>query len=83
MLLGRLDRFILVKFNYERSAAVRRAMVSAIGLIDYALLSLPLIRRLAGTCVMYGRPESRGPTQERLIPGTAPDVSRPWIKACS
>lgn len=59
MFLGRLDRFILVKFNYERSAAIRRAMVSAIGLIDYALLSLPLIQRLAGTCVMYGRPIAR------------------------
>src|SRR5262249_20758537 len=51
MLLGRLDRFILVKFNYERSSAARRALVNAIGLIDYALLSMPLTRRLGGTCV--------------------------------
>jgi 2-polyprenyl-3-methyl-5-hydroxy-6-metoxy-1,4-benzoquinol methylase len=56
MLLGRLDRFVLVKFNYERSSPIRRAMVNAIGLMDYALLSLPLVRRLAGTCVMYGHP---------------------------
>src|SRR5262249_44453967 len=58
MLLGRLDRFILVKFNYERSSAVGRALVNAIGLIDYALLSMPLTRRLAGTCVLYGHPGS-------------------------
>jgi len=56
MLLGRLDRFVLVNYNYERSSAFRRAIVSAIDLLDYGLLSLPLIDRLAGVCVLYGHP---------------------------
>ena len=56
MLLGRLDRFVLVNFNYERSAGIRRAIVNAIDLLDYGLLSLPLIDRLAGACVLYGHP---------------------------
>ena len=56
MLLGRLDRFVLVNFNYERSSAIRRAIVNAIDLLDYGLLSLPLIDRLAGACVLYGQP---------------------------
>src|SRR5262249_5848402 len=56
MLLGRLDRFVLVNYNYERSSALRRAIVSTIDLLDYALLSLPLIDRLAGACVLYGHP---------------------------
>jgi 2-polyprenyl-3-methyl-5-hydroxy-6-metoxy-1,4-benzoquinol methylase len=64
-LLGRLDRLILIKFNYERSSAVRRAIVSCIDLIDYALLSLPLFTYLAGTCVMYGR----APRQKRNAGG--------------
>src|SRR5205823_2687516 len=53
-LFGRLDRFILVNYNYERSSAVRRAIVGAIDLLDWALLSLPGPRNLAGTCVMHG-----------------------------
>jgi 2-polyprenyl-3-methyl-5-hydroxy-6-metoxy-1,4-benzoquinol methylase len=53
-LLGRLDRFILVHHNYERSPAVRRAIANAVDAVDWALLSLPFVRRLASTCVMYG-----------------------------
>jgi 2-polyprenyl-3-methyl-5-hydroxy-6-metoxy-1,4-benzoquinol methylase len=56
LLLGRLDRFVLVNYNYERSSAIRRAIVNAIYLLDYGLLSLPLIDRLAGACVLYGHP---------------------------
>jgi 2-polyprenyl-3-methyl-5-hydroxy-6-metoxy-1,4-benzoquinol methylase len=56
-LLGRLDQFILINsFNYERSPAIRRAVVSLIDLIDYSLLSLPLVKNLGGSCVMYGHP---------------------------
>ena len=68
-LLGRLDRFILVDFNYERSPALRRAIVNGIGLIDYALLSLPAVRRLGGYAVMYGHPR-KGPflSREQRIP---------------
>ena len=53
---GRLDQFILTNLNYERSSTARRAIVNAIDLVDYALLSLPLVKRLGGVCVMYGHP---------------------------
>ncbi len=55
-LFGRLDRFLLVRFNYERSPAPRRALVNALALLDFVLLSLPVIEDMAGTCVMYGHP---------------------------
>jgi len=54
-LFGRLNRFLLVRFNYERSPAVRRAAVSMLAVIDFALLSLPVIRNLGGYAVIYGR----------------------------
>lgn len=59
LLLGRLDRFILVNCNYERSSAIRRAIVNGIDLLDYALLSLPLMHKLAGAGVLYGHPGKR------------------------
>lgn len=55
-LFGRLDRFILTSCNYERSSTARRLIVNGIDLADYALLSLPLVKRLGGVCVIYGRP---------------------------
>ena len=55
-LFGRLDRFILTNFNYERSSFVRRTIVNAIDSIDYALLCLPFVNRLGGVCVIYGQP---------------------------
>lgn len=55
-LFGRLDRFILINHNYERSSAFRRIIVNGIDFLDYALLSLRLLRNLAGACVIYGRP---------------------------
>lgn len=55
-LFGRLDQFILTNYNYERSSVTRRAIVNAIGSIDYALLSLPLVKRLASICVLWGHP---------------------------
>lgn len=58
-LFGRLDRFILVDHNYERSPALRRTIVNAISVLDYLLLSLPGVSRLAGTCVMYGSPPAK------------------------
>jgi 2-polyprenyl-3-methyl-5-hydroxy-6-metoxy-1,4-benzoquinol methylase len=54
-LLGRLDRFVLVDYNYERSPRIRRGIVNALDSLDWALLSIPGLRSLAGTCVMYGR----------------------------
>ncbi len=55
-LLGRLDRYILENFNYERSSPARRGTWSCVNRLDYFLLSLPLVKSLAGTCVMYGAP---------------------------
>lgn len=53
-LFGRMNRFILINHNYERSPAFRRMIVNAISWLDYFLLSLPVVWRLGGTCVMYG-----------------------------
>jgi hypothetical protein len=53
-LLGRLDRFLLVDYNYERSPLARRTFVNAIACIDYLLLSLPVLRNLGGVAVIYG-----------------------------
>jgi len=53
-LLGRLDRFILTANNYERSALPRRALSSALATLDYGLLSLPWLKNLGGTAVIYG-----------------------------
>src|SRR5260221_3514439 len=55
-LLGRLDRFILDKMNYERSAWPRRTAVSLLATIDHFALRIPGLRSLAGTSVLYGHP---------------------------
>jgi 2-polyprenyl-3-methyl-5-hydroxy-6-metoxy-1,4-benzoquinol methylase len=55
-ILGRLDRLILVHYNYERSPVVRRGIVNAIAVFDRLLASLPGVRRLASTCVLHGHP---------------------------
>ena len=55
-LLGRLDRFILLDQNYERSPLWRRLLYNLICTIDYLLLSLPGFPKLAGQAVMYGHP---------------------------
>ena len=59
-LFGRLDRFILVDYNYERSSLLRRALVNALSSLDWTLLSVPGVRRLAGTCVMHSRRRDPG-----------------------
>lgn len=53
-IFDRLNRFILVGYNYELSPAPRRALSSLLSSVDYAVLSVPLFQRLAGTCVIYG-----------------------------
>ena len=53
-LFGRLTRFILVSYNYERSPLWRRAVVNSLALLDYGLLSLPVLRNMAGYAVLYG-----------------------------
>lgn len=59
MLFGRLDRFILTRNKYERSSWPRRALSNSVALLDYALLSMPGVRNLAGACVVYGRPRKK------------------------
>lgn len=54
-LFGRLNRFILVNRNYERSAPLRRALCSILAVADYGLLSLPGVKRLGGAAVMHAR----------------------------
>ena len=53
-LFGRLIRFVLPDWNYERASLPRRAIVYSICRLDYALLVLPGIRNLAGNAVIYG-----------------------------
>ncbi len=53
-LLGRLDRFFLQNYNYERSPAWRRRVSSGFAAADSLLLRLPGLQNLAGTAVLYG-----------------------------
>lgn len=52
---GRLDRFILIGYNYERSPLWRQIIANSFAYLDYALLSLPVARNMAGYAVFYGR----------------------------
>jgi 2-polyprenyl-3-methyl-5-hydroxy-6-metoxy-1,4-benzoquinol methylase len=60
LFLGRLDRFILDHYNYERTPPLRRALMNGLELVDYALLSLPRVKEIGGACVMYGHPAKPG-----------------------
>ena len=53
-LFGRLERFILINHNYERSPLWRRAISNLLHVLDFALLSLPIIRNMGGQAVFYG-----------------------------
>jgi 2-polyprenyl-3-methyl-5-hydroxy-6-metoxy-1,4-benzoquinol methylase len=55
-LLGRLDRFVLVNYNYERSPWARRTISNCLAAFDVLALSIPGVRRMGGTAVMYGHP---------------------------
>jgi hypothetical protein len=65
-LLGRLERFILPDHNYERSPAPRRAIVGVLAFADYAMLSLPGLRNLAGYAVFYGQTPKPGTVAAKL-----------------
>jgi SAM-dependent methyltransferase len=54
--LGRLDRFVIKRKNFEKASAPRRTISTALHLIDYGLLSFPPTRLLAGTCIIHGSP---------------------------
>ena len=55
-LLGRLDRFVLVNHNYERSRWLRRAVANACAAMDWAPLALRGVERLGGSAVLWGHP---------------------------
>lgn len=67
LLFGRLDRFILDGFNYERTPPFRRALMNGLELVDYALLSVPRLRNLGGACVMYGHPAKQAITRAQQV----------------
>ena len=56
-LFGRLDRFVLIDSNYERSSTLRRVISNALAGADWILLSLPGVRNLGGTAVLHGHPD--------------------------
>jgi 2-polyprenyl-3-methyl-5-hydroxy-6-metoxy-1,4-benzoquinol methylase len=56
-LFGRMDRFVLSDENYERSSAPRRLISNVLAATDWLLLSLPGVRDLGGTAVLYGHPD--------------------------
>lgn len=58
-MLGRLNRFVLANYNYERASWPRRAVSNIFAGIDYAVLRTPGFRSLAGTAVLYGHPRHR------------------------
>jgi 2-polyprenyl-3-methyl-5-hydroxy-6-metoxy-1,4-benzoquinol methylase len=53
-LFTRVDRFLLPGFNYERASLPRRATFNALAMIDYGLLSLPLIQNMGGYAIVHG-----------------------------
>jgi 2-polyprenyl-3-methyl-5-hydroxy-6-metoxy-1,4-benzoquinol methylase len=58
-ILGRLDRLILARWNYERSSVLRRGLVNVIAMVDWIIGSLPGFERLASTYVLHGPPGTR------------------------
>jgi len=54
-MLSRLDRFVLVQKNYERSPLPKRLLSDMLGLIDWAVLSVPALQPLGSMCVMHGK----------------------------
>lgn len=59
-LFGRFERFILINHNYERSSLWRRAFSNILHSLDFALLSLPIIRNMGGQAVFYSHiPKTR------------------------
>jgi SAM-dependent methyltransferase len=57
MLFDRLNRFVLVQHNYERSSRARRGIANVLCALDYVALSIPKLRNLGATAVMIGHAE--------------------------
>ncbi|MFI5289590.1 MAG: methyltransferase domain-containing protein [Polyangia bacterium] len=60
-LLGRLDQFILTRFNYEHSSLMQRAAVNLTAVVDWLCLSVPQLQNLGSVGVMWGHP-ARAPS---------------------
>lgn len=58
--LGRARNLMLRGTTYETASLVRRLAVDALHLVDYAILSMPVLRNLGGMWVVSGR--MRAPT---------------------
>jgi 2-polyprenyl-3-methyl-5-hydroxy-6-metoxy-1,4-benzoquinol methylase len=56
LLLGRLDRFTLTRGSYEGSSWLRRTISNCCALVDWLALSIPGLRRLGGSAILYGHP---------------------------
>jgi 2-polyprenyl-3-methyl-5-hydroxy-6-metoxy-1,4-benzoquinol methylase len=54
-LLGRLARFVVPDFQYERAAWWRRRTLDGLAQADRALFAIPALRRHASTAVMWAR----------------------------
>jgi 2-polyprenyl-3-methyl-5-hydroxy-6-metoxy-1,4-benzoquinol methylase len=53
-LFGRLNRFVLSEYNYERSSAPRRFLSNVLASVDWPMLTIPGLRNLAGRAVLWG-----------------------------
>jgi SAM-dependent methyltransferase len=53
--LGRLNRFVIPGFRYERASPWRRALCDALHLFDRAILTVPGLANLGGIGVLHGR----------------------------
>lgn len=53
-LFDRFTRFVLKDHDYEGASMIRKAVTNAFNWTDYLLLSLPVVKRLGGTSVLYG-----------------------------
>jgi 2-polyprenyl-3-methyl-5-hydroxy-6-metoxy-1,4-benzoquinol methylase len=54
-LLARLDRWVLLDTNYERSPAARQLVANVLRVIDDAVLAMPGLHALASMTVMHAR----------------------------
>jgi hypothetical protein len=52
-LFGRLNRFVLLRQNYERSPAPRRFVSNVFASVDWLALTIPGLRNLAGQAVLW------------------------------
>jgi 2-polyprenyl-3-methyl-5-hydroxy-6-metoxy-1,4-benzoquinol methylase len=54
-LLGRVDRFVLPDYQYERAPMWRRRTLDALAVADHVLFSVPALRHSASMAVLWAR----------------------------